>query len=471
MKIAHISSEVAPWCKSGGLGDVLGALPAAQARAGAQVAVFLPLHRSARESADKRGIALQPTGVTVTAQISGHQVSGHFLAHQDASGVTTFLLDCQRFFDRDGLYADADGRSYGDNGVRYSFFCQGVLQAASRLMGGTPDVLHAHDWQAALIPIYLRHAPIPTVLTIHNLAYQGAFHKDLISAIGLDWDVFSPSCAEFYDHLGLLKGGIACANAVTTVSPSYAREITTPQFGHGLHEFIRHHARRLTGIINGIDEQEWSPEHDPHITQNFSATDLSGKWACRQALQAEFGLQLAPGEPLLAVVSRFASQKGLDLIADIAPELESMRAGLVVLGTGDPALEKRFAWLSRRFRRVSARIDFDVPLAHRITAGADMFLMPSRFEPCGLNQLYAMAAGTVPVVHAVGGLADTVDHQVGFRFGHPTADGLRWALHQAIGCYRHDSPAWHRKMVSGMRRDFSWQGPAQQYLRLYRSLQ
>jgi starch synthase len=470
MKIAHIASEVAPWCKSGGLGDVLGALPGAQARAGAEVAVFLPLHRAARQTASKRGLTLSPTGVTATARIAGHDVIGHFLSHTDADGVKIFLLDCQRFFDRDGLYTDSDGRSYRDNGVRYAFFCQAVLQGVSRLMGGAPDVLHAHDWQAALIPIYLRHAPIPTVMTIHNLAYQGTFHKDLITAIGLDWEVFSPSCAEFHDHLGLLKGGIACADAVTTVSPTYAREITTAKFGHGLHEFIRHHARRLTGIINGIDEAEWSPEHDPHIVQNFSAADLSGKWACRQALQAEFGLHLEPGEPLLAVVSRFASQKGLDLVADIAPELDAMRAGLVVLGTGEPELEKRFAWLSGRSRRVRARIGFDVPLAHRITAGADMFLMPSRFEPCGLNQMYAMAAGTVPIVHAVGGLADTVDDQVGFRFGHSTVDGLRWALQQAIGRYRYDSPAWHSTMVAGMRRDFSWRQPAQDYLALYRSL-
>jgi starch synthase len=470
MKIAHITSEAAPWCKSGGLGDVLGALPGAQARDGAQVAVFLPLHRAARQAAKTHNLTLSTTGVSATSRIAGHDVTGHFLSHTDSNGVTTFLLDCQRFFDRDGLYTGSDGRSYADNGVRYAFFCQAVLQAVSALMGGAPDVLHAHDWQAALIPIYLRHAPVPTVITIHNLAYQGMFHKDLIPAIGLDWEVFSPSCAEFHDHLGLLKGGIACANAVTTVSPTYAREITTETFGHGLHEFIRHNARRLTGIINGIDESEWSPEVDPHIIQNFSAADLSGKWACREALQAEFGLRLKPGEPLLAVVSRFASQKGLDIIADIAPELESMGAGLVVLGTGESALEKRFAWLSSRFHRVSARIDFDVPLAHRITAGADMFLMPSRFEPCGLNQLYAMAAGTIPVVNAVGGLADTVDDQVGFRFGHANVDGLRWALHQAIGRYRYDPAGWNRMMVNGMRRDFSWRQPARQYMRLYQSL-
>ena len=244
MKIAHITSEAAPWCKSGGLGDVLGALPGAQARDGAQVAVFLPLHRAARQAAKKHNLTLSTTGVSATSRIAGHDVTGHFLSHTDSNGVTTFLLDCQRFFDRDGLYTGSDGRSYADNGVRYAFFCQAVLQAVSALMGGAPDVLHAHDWQAALIPIYLRHAPVPTVITIHNLAYQGMFHKDLIPAIGLDWEVFSPSCAEFHDHLGLLKGGIACANAVTTVSPTYAREITTETFGHGLHEFIRHNARR-----------------------------------------------------------------------------------------------------------------------------------------------------------------------------------------------------------------------------------
>lgn len=467
--VAHITAEAAPWCKTGGLGDVLGALPRALAEDGMEVATFLPLHRQAAQQAHRQGRALESTGVEVSAVLAGQTITGRFLAHQSGS-LRTFLLDCPQLFDREGLYADSTGRSFEDNGLRYAFFCQGVLQGMDRLMGGAPDVVHAHDWQAALVPIYLRHAPMKTVLTIHNLAYQGMFHKDLLPAIGLDWSVFTPERAEYHDHLNLLKGGIGFADAVTTVSPTYAREITTPRFGHGLDDFIRHHARRLRGILNGIDMQEWSPQHDVHLPARFSARDLSGKWTCRQALLAESGLHLQQGEPLLGMVARFTSQKGVDLVADIVGDLESMGAGLVVLGTGEKALEHRMRTLCAHHSRLAVRVDFDVPLAHRITAGADMFLMPSRFEPCGLNQMYAMAAGTVPVVHAVGGLADTVDASTGFTFAHPSADGLRWALHQAIGRYRHDPDGWRDTMLAGMHRDFSWGASARAYAALYREL-
>jgi starch synthase len=473
VKIAHLSAEVAPWCKSGGLGDVLGALPQAQARAGAQVAVFLPLHREALRTAHRRGLSLTPTGVDVIVNIAGQPIGARFLAHTDPSspGLTTYLLDCPRFFDRDGLYVDpATGRDYSDNGLRYPFFCQAVLQAVRRLMGEVPDVIHAHDWQTAVAPIYLRHAAVPTVLTIHNLAYQGVFPKDILPAIGLDWSVFTPERAEYHDHLALLKGGIADASAVTTVSPTYAREIGTAQHGQGLHDFIRAHARRLRGILNGIDAETWSPEHDPHIAQQYSTGSLDGKWACRQALQREFGLSGPAGEPLLGAIARFTGQKGIDLIADIVPHLERLKANLVVLGTGSSSLEDRMRRLARRHRRLAVRIDFDSALSHRITAGCDIYLMPSRFEPCGLNQMYSMAYGTVPVVHTTGGLRDTVTDQTGFRFDNPDAAGLLWATEQAISRYRYKPNAWKRTMLAGMQADFSWDRPAQQYLSLYREI-
>ena len=471
MRVVHLASEVAPWCKTGGLGDVLGALPKAQARLGAQVGVFLPLHRLARQNAQKHSAALQPVpNGEVAVHLAGQEIRGRVLRHTAEDGLEVFFLDCPRFFDRDGLYSDPSGGDYRDNGLRYAFFCQGVLQAARRLMGGLPDVIHAHDWQTGLAPLYLRHAAIPTVFTIHNLAYQGVFHKDLLPAVGLDWSVFTPDQAEYHDHISMLKGGIAAASAVTTVSPSYAREICTPEFGHGLQDFIRHHARRLQGIINGIDPEEWSPATDPHIPHPYSADALDGKWACRQALLREFGLRGPAGEPLLGVIARLTGQKGIDIVAEIVPLLDRLRANLVILGTGSRALEERLRWLSARHPRLAVKVDFDNALAHRITAGADIFLMPSRFEPCGLNQMYSMAYGTVPVVHAVGGLRDTVDDEVGFRFEHPDVAGLLWALEQAIGRYRFQPDAWRSTMVAGMRRDFSWSLPARQYLHLYQQL-
>lgn len=472
MKIAHLSSEVAPWCKTGGLGDVLGALPKAQAQAGAQVAVFLPLHRSALRTAHKKKLQLQQTDTNVIVRIAGQEIGGRFLKYvdPDTPGLTTYLLDCPRFFDRASLYTAPNGGDYSDNGLRYPFFCQAVLLAARRLMGDTPDVFHAHDWQTAVVPMYLRHAPVPTVLTIHNLAYQGVFSKDILPAIGLSWSVFTPKRAELYDHLALLKGGIADANAVTTVSPTYAREICTQQHGHGLHEFIRAHARRLRGIRNGIDPDTWSPAKDPHIAQNYSATALDGKWACRQSLLKEFGLKGPAGEPLFGAIARFTGQKGIDLIADVVPMLERMKANLVVLGTGSKALEDRMRNLARKHKRLAVRIDFDSALAHRITAGADIYLMPSRFEPCGLNQMYSMAYGTIPVVHATGGLRDTVTNETGFRFDTPDARGLAWAMEQAVNRYRFQPKAWHRTMTAGMNTDFSWKIPAKRYMNLYKEL-
>lgn len=472
MNIVHLSSEVAPWCKTGGLGDVLGALPKAQAQAGANVAVMLPLHRAALQTAHRKGLKLEPTDTNVVVRIAGHEIGGRFLKHSDPElpNLTTYLLDCPRFFDRAGLYSDPKGGDYNDNGLRYPFFCQAVLLAARRLMGSTPDVFHAHDWQTAVVPMYLRHAPIPTVLSIHNLAYQGVFSKETLPAIGLDWSVFTPDGAEYYDHLSLLKGGIASADAVTTVSPSYAREICTQKHGHGLHEFIQAHAKRLRGIRNGIDPQTWSPTNDPHIAQQYSANALDGKWHCRQALLQEFGLHSPVGEPVLGAIARFTNQKGIDLIAEIVPLLEKMKASLIVLGTGSKALEDRMRHLAHYHPRLAVRIDFDSALAHRITAGADIYLMPSRFEPCGLNQMYSMAYGTVPVVHATGGLRDTVTQQTGFSFEFPDARGLLWALEQAVHRYRFQPNAWHNTMLNGMNTDFSWTIPAQQYLHLYREL-
>lgn len=491
MRIAHISSEVAPWSQTGGLGDVVGAIPGALEKVGGgnvQSAVFSPLYRGVWDKVRARGETLQDTGVVVTVPLAGWELKVRAFALHRPGGSPVYFLDYPGFYDRAGLYADGSDRDYDDNHLRFALLCRAAIEASPRLMGGVPDVFHAHDWQGGLVPVYLRtryrQVRPACVLTIHNLAYQGVFSKEVLPALGLDWSVFTMQRMEYHDHLGLLKGGIAYADAVTTVSPSYAREIRTPGFGHGLDSFLRDHARNLIGILNGIDTESWNPATDPEIAGHYDASSFDttdGKRMCRRRIAEEFGLRVGNRELLLAVVSRFAGQKGLDLVADIAPELYWLGAKLIVLGSGDSGLEDRFRYLGRTFsQNVAVRIGFDVAQSRRIYAGADAILIPSRFEPCGLCQMYAMRYGTVPIVHAVGGLRDTVrdpgdgalcrGEGTGFRFEHPTAIGLRWAISRASRIFRNRPDGWHNIMRAGMTRNCSWDQSARTYLKLYHYL-
>ncbi len=462
-RIAAIAAEVAPHVKTGGLGDVVGALPDALAAHGAQVVVFAPYYRLVAEL----DLPVIETGITVSATVGGHERRGRLLR----LGAVCFV-DCPELFDREGVYGPAvrrgyDAAGYRDNPARFAFLCLSALQAAPALLGGPVDIFHLHDWQASLTAALMagapwrdRHPQAHTVLTIHNLAYQGVFPPERLAEVQLggagDW-------------LNLLAAAIRDADAVTTVSPTYAREITSPRLGCGLDAALR--ARGVTGILNGIDTTTWNPALDPLIAANYTADDRAGKAACRSDLCAEMGLPDDPETPLLGMVARFTSQKGLDLIAALVPELESLGARLVMLGTGDPDLEDEFRMLAAEHPdRLSARIGFDDALAHRGGAGSDLYLMPSRFEPCGLNQLYAQAYGTVPVVHGVGGLADTVeDGRTGFVFDAPTAASLREAIVRGVACY--GEPArWTALQDAGMARDSSWRASAQAYLELFRSL-
>ena len=486
MRVLHVASEVAPWVKTGGLGDVLGALPAALHDAGAErVVVVAPLYREARAALARKGVALEDTGVVVAVDIGGDRVWGRFVVPAGSDPrCTVAFLECDRLYDREGIYDGYSG-GFSDNAARFGFLCRGALDGAERLLGGPPDIVHGHDWQGALASVYLKtifRRTFPrarAVFTIHNLAYQGVFDAGWLGPLGLDPALFHFDGMELHGHLSLLKGGVATADVTTTVSPRYAREVQTPAFGHGLDRFLQKYG--VVGILNGIDPAEWSPESDTHLPARFSATALGGKALCRAELLRAAGLEAGTGEPVLAVVSRFTGQKGLDLVADLVPELPHLGARLVVLGTGEPGLESRFRQLEAAFKRhITVRIGFDVPLAHKIIAGADAFLMPSRFEPCGLNQMYAMAYGTVPIVHAVGGLRDTVEDPgdeglslgrgTGFRFEHATLDGLRWAVQRAIGLYRWHPDGWGRVLRAGMARDFSWTRSAALTLELYRRL-
>ncbi|HET9624493.1 MAG TPA: glycogen synthase GlgA [Kofleriaceae bacterium] len=481
----HVASEVAPFAQTGGLADVVAGLPAAQADGhGITTAVLVPLYRHVPAKLTAAGHPLAERH-PLRLEVGVH-------AFDAALRVTTIgrvrygFLECAALFDRDGtLYGPTGTAEFTDNHVRFAALGKAAIVAGDRLVGGAPDVLHLHDWQAGAAAIFARQSqPRSTgariVTTIHNLAYRGIFPKSVMSELGLPWPLFTPEQIEFYDQVSFLKAGLALADAVTTVSPSYAREILTPERGEALDGFLRWNVQRLVGITNGIDTAAWDPASDPALPAAFARGDLAGKAVCRAAVLREFNLTAPDDEPVIAVIARMTDQKGLDLVADIVPELARLRARLIVLGSGDPALEDRFRYLADVFRQhVALRIGFDHALSHRLYAGADLFAMPSRFEPCGLGQLYAMRYGTIPVVHAVGGLRDTVidpgDDELaagrgtGVRFSPATGLALARGLERAVKLFR-DRDARAAIQRAAMARDSSWLAAAQQYVQLYRSL-
>ena len=478
MRVVMLAPEVHPYAKTGGLADVLAALPAALTRIGVEVSVCLPAYRTALRAPGPLPVVLR-----LHAPVSSRMEPAEILAVPNAP-VPTFLVRADRFFDRDGLYG-VGGRDYDDNAERFAFFCRAALEWL-RHASPAPDILHMHDWQTALVPAFLRAtadlypelAAVRTVQTVHNLAYQGRFPSEEWHLLNLDPRHFVPDGLEFYGDINYLKAGLLFADAITTVSPRYAEEIQTPSFGSGLDGVLRMRADRLRGILNGVDDAVWNPASDPFVPAHYDQGDLRGKARCKAALQADLGLAVSPEPALLAVVSRLAEQKGLELLGAVLPGLLKTRAvQFVALGSGDARYEELLIDLAGQFPgQVEVRIGFDEPLAHRIEAGADVFLMPSRFEPCGLNQLYSLRYGTVPVVHATGGLDDTVvefDARVGlgtgFKFTPYTEEAFLAALRRAIDT-RRDAATWQRLVTNGMSQDFSWQRAAREYARLYTSL-
>jgi starch synthase len=463
-----VSSEAAPLAKTGGLADVVGALPAALRDYGDDVAVVIPRYgfielKSARRVYDHLPVHFGPDRYDVAIW-------------QAPEEYPLYLVDCPPLYGREGLYGES-GVDYPDNHVRFAVFARAALGVARGLF--KTDIFHCHDWQAGLVPAYLRTTfaadptflGIKTLFTIHNLGYQGLFPRDVLPEIGLDQTVDRPEGMEFFGQISYIKGGIAYANGLNTVSPTYAREIQTPEYGFGLDGALRARAGALTGILNGVDYREWSPDVDPLIPARYSADDLAGKAVCKRALLAELGLpEEAAGRPLLAVISRLTPQKGTDLLAAEAAHIVAEDAYLVVLGTGDPEYEEFFRQMAAEHPgRVVALIGFHNGMAHRIEAGADMFLMPSRYEPCGLSQIYSLRYGTVPVVRATGGLDDTIEEDTGFKFAEYSGDALLEAVRKAIGVYS-DQDTWREMMRRGMRRDFSWKSSAGAYSALYRKL-
>jgi starch synthase len=477
VRVVHVASEVAPFAQSGGLADVVAGLPAALAEShGLDVGVVVPLYRGVAEKLAARSIALTP-GDAIAIAVGPYELIGA-LRLARVGRVTYGFVDLPALFDRVGtLYGPGGAGEFGDNHVRFAALGKVALEYGRRLVGGTTrdpfDVLHAHDWQGAPAAVYARvtDAPFAIVSTIHNLAYRGIFPKSAMTELGIPWSYFDARHIEFYDQVCLLKGGLAASDAVTTVSPTYAREILTPERGEALDAFLRWDVRRLVGIVNGIDAVEWDPATDPALAANFSVNQLAGKATCRAALATELGLSLANDEPLIGVIARMTGQKGIDLIAEVVPLLHHLGAKLVVLGSGEHDLEDRFRWLAATFEdHLAVHIGFDLALSRRIYAGCDLFAMPSRFEPCGLGQMYAMRYGTVPVVHAVGGLRDTVsDPGTGVRFDAASPPALLDALERAIAIYR-DPVARAATQRAAMMRDSSWTASALQYVQLYRSL-
>ena len=466
-----VASEATPLVKTGGLADVVGGLPKALREQGHEVAVVLPRYRSI----SLEGAVLRWQNLAVHL---GPYTYLCGLWEKQVAGTRFFFVDCPELFDRPGLY-NSGGEDYLDNHRRFAAFCHGALAVLRHLFQA--DVVHLHDWQAALCAAYLRTrlsidpllGRVKIVYTIHNLDYQGRFNALQFSELGLDRWLMQPDLMEFYGDVNFMKGAIAFADAITTVSSSYSREIQTLDFGSGLDGFLRVHTHKLTGILNGCDYHEWDPRADTHIVRNFDGETLEAKRACKLDLLIALGLdERQVGLPLLGMVTRFAPQKGIDLFAAIADELLTADdVCLAVLGSGDRALEDFIRQLAIKFPgRVSGKIGYDNKLAHQIEAGSDMFLMPSRFEPCGLNQMYSLRYGTVPIVRATGGLDDTVDEATGFKFqGYDPRDFLA-AIRLALAEFRNDSRAWRARMQRGMAKDYSWQASAARYSGLYRQL-
>lgn len=480
MNICFVSSEIAPLAKTGGLADVAAALPAYLHGAGHDVRVFVPRY----SSIDLSGLDAHPVDFIrdVPVRLGGRD--HHFTTWTSklpGTDLSIYLIDCPDLYRRDSIYA-----SDGDEHLRFAMLSRAALESCQR-MGWRPDVAHCNDWHAALVPLYIRtlyrwdelFRGTRTILTIHNLAYQGVFPASAAEEVGLGEHLAMLDHDDLRDgRVNFLKTGLLHSDVVTTVSRTYAREIQTPEYGEGLDPLLRRRAASVVGIVNGVDCAEWSPDADPLIAHPYSRDDLDGKAKNREALLEAMGLDGGDGVPVFGIVSRLTAQKGIDLYRRVLPDLlASVPSRVVALGSGDEEYERFLTGLQQRFPGKAAYYrGFHNRLAHLIEAGADMFLMPSKFEPCGLNQMYSLRYGTPPIVRRTGGLADTVEmfdpetgEGDGFVFEHFTSDGLRWAVTRALEAYRVPK-AWRRAMRNGMAKDFSWDVQGREYVALYRRL-
>ena len=474
MHIALVASEGVPFSKTGGLADVVGALPRALATLGHQVSVYLPRYRQTK-------LAESSTVVrSITVPFDDKYRFASVIAGGSQGGIRFYFIEYPEFLDREALYGTPAG-DYPDNAERFALFSRAVLEASKIL--GVPNVFHCHDWQSALVPVLLRtvYAEDPafsdaaTVFTIHNMGYQGLFPPEVLPLLMLPWDLFTMSKMEFFGQVNFLKGALTYADFITTVSRKYSQEIQTAEYGFGLEGVLRGRASTVTGILNGVDYDEWSPQTDKFIIAHYSPQDLSGKAKCKQDLLATFGMANAdPKLPTIGIVSRFAAQKGFDLISQIMDRLAREEMIVVALGAGDKSYEEMFTRLNKQFpNKIAVKVAYDNAIAHKIEAGSDMFLMPSRYEPCGLNQIYSLKYGTVPIVRATGGLDDTIEpwdartgKGTGFKFTEYNGESLLLTIKQALQAFR-DQTSWQALMRNGMNKDFSWNASAREYVKVY----
>jgi starch synthase len=478
MRILLASSEVAPFAKTGGLADVAGALPKALAKLGHDVRVVLPKYGMV----DVAKHGLHPILASLPVPVAGRTETAAIWEGR-IGPVPVYFIGHDGYYDRDTLY-QTKGQDYPDNAERFAFLSRAAVEMA-RVLDFIPDIFHCNDWQTGLIPTYLRTTfqgarefqASGSLFTVHNLGYQGLFGPEALDVANLGHELFTPSGIEFYGKVNFLKAGLVFADLINTVSRKYSQEIQTVEFGHGLEGVLRARAKDVHGILNGIDYDEWHPSRDSFIAATFSRDDLAGKAVCKADLQRSFGLPEGRDVPLLGVISRLAPQKGMDLVAEALDAVLALDTQFVLLGTGDAELHQAFeAARARHGSRIGLKLGFDVAVSHKIEAGADMFLMPSRYEPCGLNQMYSLAYGTVPVVRATGGLDDTIQpfnpatgEGTGFKFAGQTSEALLETIRAAVALYRQPD-RWRRLMRNGMACDFSWDRSAREYEALYRQI-
>ena len=481
MNVIFVSSEVVPFAKTGGLADVAGALPAAISALGHNTCVFMPLYRHVME----KGLPMEETGVKVEFPVwHRKQKASVFKGTLPGTDVTVYFIEHDDYYYRRDLYSHA-GEGYHDNSERFAFFSRAVLEAVDAL-GIEPDVFHLNDWQSALISVYLKteyaaHESLgkaATLLTIHNLAYQGSFPKWHMNFTGISWDHFNWKEMEFYGSVNFLKGGIVFADILNTVSQKYAKEIQTEEFGAGLEAVLSSRSDDLFGILNGVDYASWNPATDNLIPANYSPGDLKGKALCKRDLQKHYALPQKPAVPLIGIVSRLADQKGFDILGEAIEDIMKLDLQLVVLGTGTQKYHELFKKIADKYpNKAGVSLKYDNKLAHMIEAGSDMFLMPSRYEPCGLNQMYSLKYGTLPIVRATGGLADTITdfnpdtlksgEANGFSFDDYDTDTLFETVKRAVDTYAKKPKDWKKLVSTAMSQDFSWEVSAKEYVKLY----
>ncbi len=477
LKVLFATPEAVPFAKTGGLADVAGALPKSLQALGCEIKMVMPFYRKVKSA----GLPVQSLGQEVEVSLKDEKIKADIYLGHLTQNIPVYFIGREELFDRENLYGTARG-DYFDNAERFIFFSKAVLNLC-RSLGFSPDVIHHHEWQTGLIPAYLRslyqNDPLflssATVFTIHNIAYQGLFRKEKFGLTGLPEEMYSPEGVEFWERINFMKAGIVYADVINTVSKKYSEEIQTPEYGYGLEGILKKRKESLYGIINGVDYEDWDPSHDAHLAARYDAKDASGKKQCKKDLLKEFHLPSSLEEvPLLGMISRLADQKGFDLLMEISEELFALNIGFVLLGTGEQKYHDLLTQVARKYpQKAGIRIAYDDRLAHKIEAGADFFLMPSKYEPCGLNQIYSLKYGTIPVVRATGGLDDTIipydpaaKKGNGFRFTRYDAKEFLSVIKTAISYY--DQPVhWRQLLRNAMAADFSWRKSAEAYLELY----